>query len=606
VHPLINSLIPLGGNWIGSQTYELRYIITAYPETIHNVYLQIKDCENLFGTRQELYVAGRPFYIDKQKPTIVSLTQNLTLVNDASTANGLELTLTYNEACNTSLSPQINFNAGASLAGTISLNTNLSVWINNTTYKAVYDLFDNNEIIPAIDVVIASAMDTAGNEMSSVQYDALLAIDTRNPVLLNYTQNTASLNLLSIGSQAFEVTLEFDKAMNTAASPVMTFPQLSGMGNVLVSNIIHTQWLDSSSCKLSFNLQNVNIEVMNISGNLSLLMDNSGNPPSQITLNSLLNIDTKRPEHIQSLPNSPFISDMNVGSGTFTIYTVFDEVMDISIKPILSLQSNGNTIVDVMYNVFNSNWANDTMFIAVFNVNDLDNEINNLTLQVNFARDLAGNAQQISITDNILPLDTRNPRLISMLSNTYNLTSAQSHFEIIGVFDETIDNTIQPVFDFVSHPGVNSFLVNDATNSGWINPFTYRQRYTVMPMAYIENNISIKPLNLFDMAGNPLRDTIYQNYFSIDYEPTTLVEYTMEGGEIMLYPNPNDGGLLTISSDESLKQIAIFGFDGRIVHEQLVSGKQIRMDIGFLNAGIYLVRAISDDGFRDKKLIVIK
>ncbi|MCE2656412.1 MAG: T9SS type A sorting domain-containing protein, partial [Sediminibacterium sp.] len=611
-HPLINSLSLVNSGWLNDTTFSLSYLISAFSETINDVTIQFKSAKNQSGKVQNPYISLKPFRIDKNNPLVSLCNFNTTLINDSAVSNNLVIDIKYNEFCDSLNMPAIQFNSSTGIGSALTLNNAQSMWLNDTIYRTVYDVIDNNEIIDSIGIIITNANDIASNNQVTYNDSLVFKIDTKNPNLLSTLVSDNLLTINDIGSQAIIFNLSFDKPMNTAIIPSVDFTASGLLGSVLNPNLANTFWTDSLNCQLSFNLQNLINETFDIGIVLQGLRDLSGNSPSVLQLDSLFSIDTKRPDLISFTPSSAIIADASVGAGGFHIDISFNEKMNTTQIPVIELYNNGVLLTDAAYAIFTSTWQNDTTFRALFNVSDNNVEITDLALRINFAQDVSGNAQMLVNIADWINLDTKNPGIVVLSANTYVVNSSNSTFQLLAVFDEAIDVTGSPVFDFVAAQNVSSILSFNAGASSWINPFTYKSVYDVQNTTFIEPEIDVEPQQVFDMAGNANTTVFFDNYFSINYEPLGLSDVA-SNDQTFIYPNPlESGGILNLVSAQSKEQInaiSIYSSDGKLVfNTSLNVGNNGVQSIAIpnLNAGVYFLIGNSDNIQKEWKLLIRK
>jgi len=611
-HPLINSLSLINSGWENQTTFKLYYAISAYSETINNVTIQFKNAKNLAGKVQNPYVSLQPFRIDKSNPIVNLCLLNHTLINDSVASNNLSIDIKYNEYCNNSSLPSITFSSAGNLSNTLTLNTTQSMWLNDTIYHTVYDVTDNNEIIDSIGIIITNASDLANNNQITYSDSILFKVDTKNPMVLSTLTSDNLLTISDIGSQALVFTLSFDKVMNTSIIPSIDFTNAGLLGTVLSTNINNTYWIDSTHCQLSFNLQNVINESYGIGILLTGIRDLSGNAASVLQIDSLFSIDTKRPDLLTTVPSSATIADANVGTGGFSIDIHYSEKMNTSQLPVVGLFNNGTLLSDVSYSIFSSTWTNDSTFHALFNVLDNNLEISNLMLEVNFAQDISGNAQNILTEVDWINLDTKNPSIVVLSANTYIVNSGNTNFQLIAVFDEAIDNSNEPVFDFVATQNVGSILTYNSSTSAWLNSFTFKAIYDVQNITFIETGIDIEPQQVFDMAGNTLVPNVYNDYFDINYEPLGISSLEQQN-TTFIYPNPLEGGstlnFISQSGNDIILGINLYSSDGKLVFSESLSqannGVQ-SINLPSLDAGIYFMLGNTANTQKEWKLLIKK
>jgi hypothetical protein len=77
--------------------------------------------------------------------------------------------------------------------------------------------------------------------------------------------------------------------------------------------------------------------------------------------------------------------------------------------------------------------------------------------------------------------------------------------------------------------------------------------------------------------------------------------------KIVVFPNPATDGFITIQTEKEITQIEILNIVGqRIILNRPESLKRVKLDIGNLNAGIYLIKLSFSDNTNDTKRIWVK
>jgi len=586
-HPLLHTLTLVQSSWETNRVYLLKYLISSYQETNKQVYLQVRDAAKADGTKQKLFVAGRPFSIDKVKPILARSTPNATLVNDNAIASGLMLNLVFSEPCNTSSAPQLAFSQAGIVGTTLLPLPAQSVWLNDTTYQASFSIVDNNELLDSIEVQVSNVWDQAGNILLPTQLSDRLKVDTKNPELSSLTVNSSTLNISNIGSNALILEMEFDKPMDTTLVPVVSFPSFGQPNSVLVSNPSNTRWTNLNACRLSFNLQNSTIEKNYAPAHLDGMFDKSGNNPAQVVIDSVVSIDTKRPELTSQIANASIIADQQTTGQGFVVTLTYSEKMSSSTKPTLSLRKDGTQIPDAAYNIFNSNWENDSTFSGRFSITDLNKEIDQLSLTVNFGRDLADNPQALSQNLDFINLDTRNPKLLALLANTYSINPGTPNFQLTCLFDEAVNQSQIPAFAFEGDSSVSQYFERISASSAWLNGFTYRAMYAINPFEVSQSNISVRPMNIFDQAGNILADTLISDFVNLVADPNSIGYSQANKTSLKVFPNPYQSGFLNLISLKNIQDLKVISLSGKVVHQAGINHQIAQIDLSHLPSGLY-------------------
>lgn len=80
----------------------------------------------------------------------------------------------------------------------------------------------------------------------------------------------------------------------------------------------------------------------------------------------------------------------------------------------------------------------------------------------------------------------------------------------------------------------------------------------------------------------------------------------IEPSTISVYPNPSHGTIeiSILNSSSSVTTISIYNALGELVHKSIEAGGHIILDLSPLEAGVYLIRIETDEGFHNEKLII--
>ncbi len=74
--------------------------------------------------------------------------------------------------------------------------------------------------------------------------------------------------------------------------------------------------------------------------------------------------------------------------------------------------------------------------------------------------------------------------------------------------------------------------------------------------------------------------------------------------DVKVFPNPLSNGLLNVSTSKNIEQIKIFDVIGKMVHQELNLGTNVKIDLSKLNQGLYLIRVVSSQSSEIKKIII--
>ncbi|ELR72812.1 hypothetical protein C900_00773 [Fulvivirga imtechensis AK7] len=163
-------------------------IVAASDNTTATLTLPTPGTAGSLGTNKDIIIDG-------VLPTVSSIAASPNPVTDADAGTGtFTLAIVFIENMDASVSPSITFPTEDPSA---TLTFNSGSWSSGTTYEAVYDVADAEEIIADIDIVITSARDLAGNIMNPHSQADVFSIDmcTLPVITLQPTDKTTCANI---------------------------------------------------------------------------------------------------------------------------------------------------------------------------------------------------------------------------------------------------------------------------------------------------------------------------------------------------------------------------------------------------------------------------
>ena len=480
------------------------------------------------------------FVVDTKRPLISNHVSNLSILNDSTTAHTLSIDITFDEPCDTSFNPTIQFSGVNYLNPTLTMQTANSDWQNDTTFVAMYDIADFDETVDVITMSVLLGTDAQGNEMDSVGLTANFEIDTKNPTILSAISTETLISQEDLVSPQFNADITFSEAMDTVGTPTLNFMDQGSVYTSLTQNTGQTIWLDEFTLQATFFVYTNTNDLIPLDLEVSNLTDKKGNNMADSIALEVLWSDMKSPEVVDRVANKPIISDSVVGNASYYIDLSFSEAMDTSIVPFVALSAAQPISSDVQFNVPASVFLDSFTYRAYFQIFDLGKEVSPVNLTVNFGKDFAGNPQLVDDFTNFTSLDTKNPTIISLTANDYTLDQWGQSFDVLAVYDEVMRTDIHPVMTFA--PTVPVPLPK--MDSVWLNGSNYELYYELQGVPSQTSIFDVSLMNAVDLAGNvqnPLSET---SFFQLD--PLLGIEY-LENGQAFIYPTViGSGGQLTI------------------------------------------------------------
>jgi hypothetical protein len=295
----------------------------------------------------------------------------------------------------------------------------------------------------------------------------------------------------------------------------------------------------------------------------------------------------------------------------------YDQVMDTTSVPLVSYQSP-IPVVTLSTNELLGGWMDETSYRFYLNVADLEEECPDVVFEINGARDINGNVQMSGSLESVVDIDTKKPRTALITANTYlineEFTTAETQFQIVCLFDEAMNTSIEPSFTLISGEEPENLLTLNTEDSEWLNPFSYKLVYDVNPIAVNIFNIGVSLSAASDLAGNEMLIYSEESLFSINLNPASDGIQTESGSFYTVFPNPlKSGNNLNINLPVKSKKnlIEIFDASGKslilnnLSEGKLSDGKFVISTAG-LSSGIYTMRVTSDERSEVVRLVVVQ
>lgn len=528
----LNSAISMNNmTWMDSYNLDITYNVLSNIDEIHSTSFIFNDLYTSTGTLLPTYTLGDFFLVDTRKPEVETVDVNATVINDSVVSQQLILQIEFDEPCDTTVSPGVEFLSLDLINPTINEDLLSSNWMNDTVFVAYFNTVDFNETVQNIETKILNVLDVYQNEMDSIQEPDLFIIDTKNPQIINAVSSDVLITQSDLSSPQFNVTITFDEGMNTSIPPAFNFNDLGNQFSSINQNTFQTSWVDSLNLSVEFLIYSSTNNAIPLDLNCSNLYDINGNLLTDSTVVSLITSDMKSPE-VQSINlNKSIVSDSLVGAGMYFVDVEFDEKMDTLVKPLVKHEANQSLTNSIQYNFNSSHYLDTLVYRAFFNILDENIEVDSISVVVDYGQDFSGNIQNPIIEFNKTTIDTKNPQVIGLYANDYSLSQIFDSLNIVALFDEEMLGSYPCLIEF--SPLMSSPVVLSLQETMWLNNVSHSSRYLLEngPSQFTSYGININ--SGFDLAGNVSVPLSLSNFVSID--PVLNVLET-ELDDFVLYP----------------------------------------------------------------------
>jgi len=260
--------------------------------------------------------------------------------------------------------------------------------------------------------------------------------------------------------------------------------------------------------------------------------DHNGNLVSDSIYLSVMSSDMKGPEVLSINTLSTIISDSLLGSSNYFIDVVFNEPMNMSIKPLVLHENEIDLNNSIQYNIDQSFFIDPYNYRAIFQVNDENIEVEDIDLTISYAKDFANNTQQVYLETAFTSIDTKNPSIIDLEINTNELSLNENQLLFHVLFDEEMTQNEAIQFDF--YPFLTPPTVLQQTDFTWLENDSLNASYELLSAADETEVYDVSVTNSTDLAGNLMVPLTLDDLLTIQ---GFLNVEQVHSERIQLYPN---------------------------------------------------------------------
>jgi hypothetical protein len=408
----------------------------------------------------------------------------------------------------------------------------------------------------------------------------------------------------------YYIELVYNEEMDTNVDPQVSFPADDPTENSLT--LVAGTWTDNMTYSLEYSVTDSFEELMDITLQVSGAQNMDAEAQEPLVQTNAFYLDTRNPM-VQSLDASlSVITDADLGDANFTVTVGFDEPMDETGTPEFVFV-NGAVNGTFVLNETESQWLDEFTFSAVFNLEDENVEADNASIQSISGMDLFGNEQIFFEEADAFTIDTKNPDVEFLSSNTYTILQenvGDANFSIQTVFSEEMDTSSDPSISFpVEDP--TSVISLNAVESSWLNSFTYVAKYDVASSIAVIEDIDVNVSGVQDLLGNPENEITLENYFSINMDTTsTIEEFASILENVKVYPNPVSSGSELIldlpAGFVSEADMVLYSPQGKMILSENIDphNGQVKIEVQDFSAGLYFLQVRTQDAERTFKVQV--
>lgn len=171
--PLANTMSfdDQNSQWLSDFIYVASYLVSDANEELADIGVSVTNGIDGAGNAQNAAASfSELFDVDTKNPEVSVLLANTYNVTSSNASTGFNLITVFDEPMNPSITPVVSFPV-ENPSATLTLDTDNSTWLNNTTYMTSYAVASVVPSLPDVDVQLAGAKDDAGNLLNNTVYD---------------------------------------------------------------------------------------------------------------------------------------------------------------------------------------------------------------------------------------------------------------------------------------------------------------------------------------------------------------------------------------------------------------------------------------------------
>ncbi len=392
--------------WLDPFQYEAVYNIIDNDDEVEAIGLLVSGVVDLVGNGQVDHDESGLFDIDTRDPGLLQVNvSDETLIQQDAGSLALIVTLSFDEAMDTGLTPNFAFPDDDPLGSSLFLNPANTSWLNDSTYQRAYNMLVAEEELFNITVELVNFTDVAGNAPTQISFPQLFSVDTRRPSVSIAAPSVQVVSDSEVGPGGMHFNIEFDEPMDAAQAPIIQLVGATGLDGSLTFSAPQSAWSDAQTFMAVFNVQDEGREEDVLGLSVSFARDAAGNNQLPFVEPEVFSLDTRNPELVLLTANTYVVTNGHVGAGGLTIASIFDELMDPATSPTIDFLADTDVNTVLTLDPMASQWLNSSTYRSVYDVANIDADIIPISLMLDGATDMAGNMLENAQFDDFLAID---------------------------------------------------------------------------------------------------------------------------------------------------------------------------------------------------------
>ncbi|MFY0686035.1 MAG: hypothetical protein JXQ90_02665, partial [Cyclobacteriaceae bacterium] len=277
--------------WIDESTHAFHYDLIDRDTTIWDIDVKVKSARDTVGNIQLVFDSLDAFNIDTKNPEVSQIIVSIDTLDDANAGGAFLITTIFDEHMDRSIYPQVSFPN----EDTTGLDSLSSIWVDEMTYRTIYNFTDADTSIWDIDVRVSGGQDSIGNIQIIGDSTDAFNIDSENPIVIEIEVSHDTISDSDEANQ-FIVSVTYSEPMDRSVSPTISYPfgesPLAGTPSLISAS---GRWSSNRNYILTYEIEDADTTIWDIDINISAAKDSTGNVQIQKDSLDLFSIDTQNP-----------------------------------------------------------------------------------------------------------------------------------------------------------------------------------------------------------------------------------------------------------------------------------------------------------------------
>jgi hypothetical protein len=271
--------------WTDTNQLSVSFLVSCNTNDLIPIDLSLSNVSDSIGNTLLDSLQISFIWSDMKSPEVLSIVPNKSIISDSVLGSSLYfIDVEFNEPMDTSNKPLVMHFTGQSLTNSLQYNLPISDFVDSLNYRAYYQVLDENIEIGPVHLKIDFGKDASGNTQVVDSSLNFIAIDTKNPSVINLNANDYILDQIG---QSFDVTAIFDEPMLNTDSPSMQFSPVASS----YLDLADSMWINSSTYLFNYQLVSSTSQTTQFGVNLNSAADEAGNTLIELDIADYFQID---------------------------------------------------------------------------------------------------------------------------------------------------------------------------------------------------------------------------------------------------------------------------------------------------------------------------